>query len=608
MVGLPPGYFDPSRYVTAISYGRFSSAQQASGQSRQRQSEALAATLERFGWRLLDAYFDHGVSAGRGKHRAVGALGRLLRRVREREIPTPCVLVVETFDRLSREELTIAQEQFLSLVNLGMAVYTTMDGQGYDQRSLNANPGGLFTSIGMMLGASGVYKVMADRAEKGWIKRRDKATAMCPGWLRLNADGSGYDLVDGAQETLERIFEEAQYLGLDKLAARLNQARVPTFKTWNHKNTRRIWYDKHLRRIIAGRAVRGEVEVGKYVWKTQRATVDGEVIEYETSERMPTGVRLKPYPEVIAEDVWQRTNAALQDRATGKGRKGTGFSNLFQGLARCYYCGGTMNLKSSPRSDGGKPYQYYRCDTRHRRGQSLCHNAHVYDYGFVETSILRLIAQSALQPEAGRNIKAATLRRQIAELRADIDGLRQQREWMNNLLREAARQRRSATDIRPSDLEQLDQIRAFNTERDAKLADTAKLEKQLAQATAEEPQFAHYAHVKEIIEQMPHLPDAERYALRAKINTGMKRFLEKITFEEDGTVVLWWPTPRVGPRHIWPLLIRDGELSLTPTMIQRRLEREAAQEIERQELGVQPRMRKKKGGGIEWVWPKKQTR
>ena len=488
---LPPGYFDPSRYEAAISYGRFSSAQQASGQSRERQSEALDATLKKFGWRLLDTYFDHGVSAGRGKHRAVGALGRLLRRVREREIPTPCVLIVETFDRLSREELTIAQEQFLALINAGMAIYTTMDGAGYDQRSLNANPGGLFTSIGMMLGASGVYKVMADRAEKGWVKRRGNHTGMCPGWLEFErtsrsdqpVDGV-YSLKDGAQDILDRIFEEAQSIGLDRLAARLNEGGVPTFETWNHKDSRGIWYDKHLRRIITGRAVRGEVEVGKYVWHTIRETVDGEVIEYEKSVREPTGVRLKIYPDPISEEVWQRANDALAGRTTGKGRKGKDFANLFQGLAKCWDCGGPMNLKSTTKK-GGKTYRYYRCDMLHRRG--ACTNEHVYDYPLVEKHLLDVLVSQALKAELPKDDKAAAIRREIADLRAEVDSLRQQREWMSNLLRQAAMQRKDAKDIRANDLAQANQLVEFDRDRDVKLAEIASLEKLLAQTTAAVP-------------------------------------------------------------------------------------------------------------------------
>jgi hypothetical protein len=80
-VWRPPGYFDPLAYKQTIAYGRYSSLHQGHGQSEDRQHEELEKVLKLFGWRLLDQYFDKGVSAGRGKHRVIGVLSRLLKRI-----------------------------------------------------------------------------------------------------------------------------------------------------------------------------------------------------------------------------------------------------------------------------------------------------------------------------------------------------------------------------------------------------------------------------------------------------------------------------------------------------------------------------------------------
>src|ERR1700693_2548872 len=136
---IAPGTFDPTAYEFAISYGRFSHPIQATGQSRARQDNALQETLQRWGWKLLHTYFDPATSGAHGKARALGALSELVSRQNKRLIPAKTVLIVETFDRLSRENTTVAQEQFLRLVNRGLAVWTTMDGSGYDQRSMNNN-------------------------------------------------------------------------------------------------------------------------------------------------------------------------------------------------------------------------------------------------------------------------------------------------------------------------------------------------------------------------------------------------------------------------------------------------------------------------------------
>ena len=134
-------------------------------------------------------------------------------------------------------------------------------------------------------------------------------------------------------------------MGLDQVAARLNAAGLRTWPTWN-RNQPSVWHDLTIRRIVTSRAVRGEMDVAKYAYETRKCTEDGEEIEYEVAVALQkTGVTLKPYPSVIDEVTWQRANAALTSRATGRGRKGKTFTNLLQGLCRCSVCGGTMKLK-----------------------------------------------------------------------------------------------------------------------------------------------------------------------------------------------------------------------------------------------------------------------
>jgi hypothetical protein len=443
-VWRPPGYFDPLAYKQTIAYGRYSSLHQGHGQSEDRQHEELEKVLKLFGWRLLDQYFDKGVSAGRGKHRVIGVLSRLLKRIHRREIPLPCVLTIQCFDRLTREELTVAQELFLSLINRGMAVSTTMDQAGYDKASINGNPGLLYGSIGMMLGAHGVYKVMADRAEKGWAGgRRDKITLICPGWLRPNAERTDFIIVDveiplpggggtrkvSAKVIIERIFEEAQYMGMDKIAAGLNRDGIPPFVAWSNKaklvnsmTQQHIWRDAQIRRLIKGRTVRGEREIGHYEFKVRRKTVDGEEIEYEVAERRGTGERQIVYPWVVSEELWQRANAALEARATGRGRKGPSFTNLLQGLAKCAHCGGAMKIGMSMKKSRNQVWYYYRCINRRLKA---CNNPYSYKYRDVEREFLKAlhgILVRLMKKAAPENDPAGGLRREIAEARAEIEG------------------------------------------------------------------------------------------------------------------------------------------------------------------------------------------
>ena len=116
------------------------------------------------------------------------------------------------------------------------------------------------------------------------------------------------------------------------------------------------------------------------------------------------------------------------------------------------------------------------------------------------------------------------------------------------------------------------------------------------------------------------MADEERYALRAKINAGMKSFLQKITFDEEGMVTLRWlpemkePLPDIikdpdtgllafdqkkqepqQVNRVWEMLFRDGKWLWNERMISEQLEED---EIEREE-GPRVRILRNKDGTIK---------
>src|SRR5262245_34426055 len=96
--------------TTAFSYLRFSSPQQAAGDSVRRQTEATAAWCQRNRVEL-DAVLDLrdvGVSAFKGKNREnpdLHALAAFVTAVKTGRVPSGSFLVVENLDRLSREKI-----------------------------------------------------------------------------------------------------------------------------------------------------------------------------------------------------------------------------------------------------------------------------------------------------------------------------------------------------------------------------------------------------------------------------------------------------------------------------------------------------------------------
>ncbi|MGY3584565.1 DNA invertase Pin-like site-specific DNA recombinase [Bradyrhizobium sp. USDA 4341] len=113
----------------AFSYIRMSTDLQLKGDSLRRQREASRKYAERHGLELVENVdlHDIGVSAYKGKHLASGAFGRFLEAVRERKIERGSYLLVESFDRMSRQEPIVALKPFMEIVEAGLVLVTLDD-------------------------------------------------------------------------------------------------------------------------------------------------------------------------------------------------------------------------------------------------------------------------------------------------------------------------------------------------------------------------------------------------------------------------------------------------------------------------------------------------
>ena len=140
----------------AFSYLRFSTPEQAMGDSRRRQL-SLAETNARQHSLVLDKgvnFRDLGVSASRGKNAREGGLRSFLDAVEHGLVPANSHLLVESLDRLSRDRILEAQTLFLQIVNAGVTIVTLIDQRTYSRASLNANPTDLIVSLVYMMRAT----------------------------------------------------------------------------------------------------------------------------------------------------------------------------------------------------------------------------------------------------------------------------------------------------------------------------------------------------------------------------------------------------------------------------------------------------------------------
>jgi DNA invertase Pin-like site-specific DNA recombinase len=324
----------------AYSYLRFSTPDQALGDSKRRQVEAARAWATERGLTLDEELADEGVSGFRGANtRDDTALGAFLRAVNAGDVPVGSVLIVESLDRLSRDRILAAQNVMTSLLLAGVTVVTLGDRREYSAESVNANPIDLIASLLVLMRANEESETKSKRLRAVWAHKRAAATSSgvrmttkCPAWLEARPDGKGFAVRNERAEIVRRIFDETiQGKGQHRIAADLTAEGVPT---WGRGKG---WHRTYVRKIVDNPAVIGTL----CPHVTERLDGGG-------ARRRPVGDPVRGYyPAVIADDTWSRARAMVGSRGTagtsGRGRHaGKAVRHVLAGIARCPDCNEAM--------------------------------------------------------------------------------------------------------------------------------------------------------------------------------------------------------------------------------------------------------------------------
>lgn len=330
---------------TAYSYLRMSTKSQIAGDSLRRQEELSTDYAKRNGLVLAEdnIYTDSGISAFRSKNLESGALSELLLLINSGKVVKNSYLLIESFDRLSRDNIMIALEGFIGILNAGVNIVTLVDEQIYFAG--HVEPMQLMLSITLMAQANEESLIKSRRLSASWDNKRNKAnseklTKNCPAWLELNSDRKSFSTIENAVETVQLIYELAvNGQGSGQITRYLNSKKIPTIST---KNT---WIISYVTKILKNRAVFGEFQA----YKT------------ENGKRLPKGVPVTDYyPIIIPEKTFTLVQAGRKNRdINGRGRIGKTKANLFTGLVKCGYCSSVMELiDKGPSPKGGK---YLKC-------------------------------------------------------------------------------------------------------------------------------------------------------------------------------------------------------------------------------------------------------
>jgi hypothetical protein len=307
-----------------------------------------------------------------------GSLRRFFDLVNNGTVKHGDVLLFEGFDRFSRQPPDIALPLFLDLVRAGVEIHTINDGQIFTKESVRQNQNQLYGTLSGMWGAYNESKNKGGRIRDAWKVRRERATLVCPAWLKPNADRSGYDLIPECAVVIERIYQLALAgHGVESICRTLNREGVPAFGRHVLDGTKPVrkpsegWFHSYVRTLLTDRRVIGEAEF--YEWETDDKGV---------TTKKKTGIRKVIYPAAIDEKLFYEVQETR--RKVSPGRNGATMANLFGSrLARCV-CDAPMTLI---RKGTHNSYTYLQCNDA-RRHQARCENRKLHRYEPVEAFVL----------------------------------------------------------------------------------------------------------------------------------------------------------------------------------------------------------------------------
>lgn len=338
-----------AKTVRAYSYIRFSTPEQASGDSLRRQATAATAYAKLHGLELDNTLTlrDLGVSAFRGANAERGALKAFLKAVEDGSIPRGSYLLVESLDRLSRDKVTVALNLFLDIIHAGINLVTLMDNRLYSQESVDANFTELIVSIAVMSRAHEESAVKSDRRRATWNQqKRDAATAghkmskKLPFWLSLPEPSGDFVVVEEAACVVRRVFELARSgLGYHKIAQALNADGVPSPAARSYATSQkydgnpRTWATSSIGHLLRNEAAIGNLVMPPAVVKADEAPVPERLDGY--------------YPRIVDDELFY---AVQGKRQPPRGRSSALKTNLFTGLLFCGYCSGPMQVDTNTKN------------------------------------------------------------------------------------------------------------------------------------------------------------------------------------------------------------------------------------------------------------------
>jgi DNA invertase Pin-like site-specific DNA recombinase len=355
-----------------ISYARYSSTRQSEGTSLRRQVEK-AEKYASDNNLILDterSFEDLGVSGYDMSNVHKGALGLFLKEVDAGRFPPGTMLIVESFDRLSRAEPLDALSLFIRILSAGLSIVTlTEPPKVFSRETVRDNHYQLLEALLVMYRAHEESKTKSDRINTSWKKKRERAkdgalmSLRAPAWIKVHInyeksmqdkDRRWAELHPERAPVALRIIEMAEGgVGGHTILKTLHAEGVepwskPRVKKGDNTHPKAKWEPSYLQKMLTNPSLYGAIKIG-----------DDIIPGY--------------YPPLIEKARFERLQVLRTNRAStqNKNRKGKTLTNLFSGLLRCGYCGASGTIAGHKSLRTGYERKYIGCHGA-RVGSTKC--------------------------------------------------------------------------------------------------------------------------------------------------------------------------------------------------------------------------------------------
>lgn len=402
----------------AISYMRFSTEKQIKGDSIRRQSKLVTDWLSKNPDYFLDeslSFKDLGKSAFSGKHLRAG-LGDFLTAIKEGLVKAGDTLLIESLDRLSRQDVDQASELLRGILRSGVDVVTLSDGEHYTAESLK-DPLSLIKSILIMQRAYEESLRKSERVAAAWNRKKDiisegiKVSKRCPAWLKLNDDRRGFSIIPEKVEIVKKVFAlRLQGLSFWAITRALNDGGYLSLNQYKPQG----WSDTSVKTLLRNRSV-----IGCFTPAGRE-----EVKDY--------------YPAIISETLFYK----VQQLNTGQyGRASTSDNplsvNLFRGIIKCSECGSSVVVGGYAK----RRYGMYRCP---KNSSHQCHAKAISRKQTDETLLFMLSLVDRMEPDITNQIDSLNLRKsdletkisKLLELAIELDDMAMVTDKLRDLKKE----------------------------------------------------------------------------------------------------------------------------------------------------------------------------